>query len=95
MKRHRELGMTQKSAWFVLHRLRKAAETGTAVCSGPLEVDETSGGGTEKNTHNRTKRQAGHGLVGTVAGVGVKDRERNTVKATVVDRTDAPTDRAA
>ena len=41
LKLHRELGITQKSAWFMLHRLRKAAESGDRQFSGPVEADET------------------------------------------------------
>ena len=41
MRLHRELGISQKSAWFILHRLRKAAETGVGPFAGPVEVDET------------------------------------------------------
>ena len=40
MKLHRDLGVTQKTAWFMLHRLRKAWGTGEASAfEGPLEVD--------------------------------------------------------
>ncbi|MXY66318.1 MAG: transposase, partial [Gammaproteobacteria bacterium] len=38
MKLHRELGITQKSAWFVLHRLRMAAEANEDLFSGPVEA---------------------------------------------------------
>ena len=41
MKLHRELGIGQKAAWFLMHRLRKAFETDSRPFSGPVEVDET------------------------------------------------------
>ena len=41
MKLHRELGIAQKSAWFMLHRLRAAVEAGNPTFSGPVEADET------------------------------------------------------
>ncbi len=40
MKLHRDLGVTQKTAWFMLHRLREAWGTGKrATFEGPVEVD--------------------------------------------------------
>ena len=57
-----------------LHRLRKAAETGASVFSGPVEVDETSVSGREKNKHNSKKTKAECGPVGKAVLVGVKDR---------------------
>ncbi len=49
---HRALGITQKSAWFLLHRIRKAMQTGTftKLC-GEVEVDETFIGGKARNMH--------------------------------------------
>jgi len=41
MRLHREIGISQKSAWFMLHRIRKAAEAGAGPFAGPVEVDET------------------------------------------------------
>jgi len=49
---HRAIGITQKSAWFLLHRIRKAMQTGsfTKLC-GEVEVDETFIGGKARNMH--------------------------------------------
>ena len=41
MKLHRELGIGQKAAWFMLHRLREAARAKCGLFSGPVEFDET------------------------------------------------------
>jgi len=94
MKLHRELGISQKAAWFLLHRLRKIAETGHGLFSDPVEVDETYMGGKRANMSN-AKRKAladtGRGAVGKVAVVGAKDRETKQISARVVRNTDKPT----
>ncbi|MCY4388423.1 MAG: IS1595 family transposase [Desulfurellaceae bacterium] len=91
MKLHRELGITQKSAWFVLHRLRKAAETGTSVFAGPVEVDETYTGGKNANKHASKKIPNATGTLGKTPVVGMKDRKTNKVSATVVKHTNQET----
>ena len=48
----RDLGVTQKTAWFMLHRIRLAMQTGTfEKLSGHVEVDETYIGGKARNMH--------------------------------------------
>ena len=92
MRLHRELGIAQKSAWFMLQRLRKAAELETGLFSGPIEVDETYVGGKRRNMHNRKRAGlSGRGPVGKTAVVGAKDRATRRVAAKVVRNTDRTT----
>ena len=55
----RDLGITQKSAWFVLHRLRYAAraQSFNSPLSGTVEVDETYVGGKASNRHKNERRK--------------------------------------
>jgi transposase-like protein len=80
-----DLGITQKSAWFVLHRLRHAARTPSfnAPLSGEVEVDETFIGGKDKNKH-ADKRGGPRGVVGKVAVMGILERG-GELRAGVVD----------
>ena len=93
MKLHRELEITQKSAWHLAHRLRKALENGgVPLFLGPAEADETYFGGKRKNMSNRKRKElagTGRGTVGKAAVAGVKDRETNQVAARRMERTDA------
>ena len=88
MKLHREFGITQKSAWFMAHRLRKALEAdGHDMFSGPVEIDETYIGGLEKNKHGDKKLKDGRGGIGKEIVVGIKDRATNEIRAKVVPDT--------
>lgn len=90
---HRAIGITQKSAWFMLHRIRAAMQTGSfEKLSGNVEVDETYIGGKAKNMHKH-KREAiiqGRGSVGKTAVMGLLER-KGRVLAKVIERTDRET----
>ena len=91
MKLHRDLGVTQKTAWHLGHRIREALEDHRGLFAGPVEIDETYVGGIERNKHNRKKLRAGRGAVGKTAVVGVKNRATNDVIAAPVASVDSET----
>ena len=91
MKLHRDIGVSQPCAWFMLQRIRKAWEGDDNLFSGPVEVDETYMGGKDRNKHAGKKPRVGRGPVSKTAVVGAKDRKTNKVHAKVVKATDAKT----
>ena len=92
MKLHRDLGVTQKTAWHLAHRLRKAFESESGLFAGPVEVDETYMGGKRKNMPKSKREElTGRGAVGKTAVVGAKDRTTNQVRARAVESTNKAT----
>ena len=89
----RALPVTQKTAWFMLHRIREAMKNGSFTkLSGTIEADETFVGGKEKNRH--TNKKQGWGLPGSISKtivMGVLERsdkaQSSQVRATVIPNT--------
>ena len=74
----KELGVTQKSAWFMLHRLREAIGKDLEKLRGEVEIDETFVGGLESNKHASQKQNLGRGAVGKTAVLGMRERGGRT-----------------
>lgn len=75
----KEIGITQKSAWFVLHRLREACGTQLEMLKGTVEVDETFFGGEENNRHMYDRIHKPRERSEKVAVIGIRERGGNTV----------------
>ena len=88
----RDLGITQKSAWFVLHRLRLTLQEpnlGTKLGSnegGEVEIDETFVGGKKRNMHKSraVRYEQKGGAQGKAVVMGILDRDLRKVRAKVV-----------
>ena len=94
MQLHRDLGISQKAAWHLAHRIRaRVSAPPPRPMTGPVEVDETFIGGREGNKHE-AKRRGNMGHDGKVAVIGAKDRATGTVRAEVLGTADAPRMRA-
>jgi transposase-like protein len=84
----RSLGVTQKTGWFLLHRIRLAMQTGTfKKLSGTIEVDETAIGGLARNMHKsvRARKITGTGSAGKVLVMGLLERHGEVVVKVVPD----------
>lgn len=89
---HRALGITQKTAWFLLHRIRYAMQQGTFELTGEVEVDETFVGGKAQNMHESKRRERikGRGGKGKTIVLGMLERG-GKVKAKVIANTNKET----
>jgi transposase-like protein len=87
----RSLGVTQKTAWFMLHRVRLAMQSGSFVKMGgsgiEIEVDETYIGGKSRNMHlrKRAKRITATGIKDKTPIMGILERG-GEFRGTVIDR---------
>lgn len=88
MKLHRDIGVTQTTAWFMLQRIREAWIQDTfKPYVGPVEVDETYMGGRKRNWSNQKRKddETGRGGDNMTPVIGAKDRDSNQVSAEVLD----------
>jgi len=92
MKLHRDLGVTQKTAWHLAQKIRQGWLEGQDYddkLDGPVEVDETFIGGKSRNMH-RNKRPKGSGSVGKSVVIGAVDRD-GEIRVEHIAKTDGDT----
>jgi transposase-like protein len=93
---HRGLGVTQKTAWFMLHRIRLAMQSGTFTkLSGEVEADETFVGGKlinmhlDKQTRKRMGKKRAGGFEGKAVVMGLLERNSKQARVKVLPNTRA------
>lgn len=88
----RELKISARASWFMMHRIREAWMLETSgMFTGPIEADEAYFGGRYKSMHRKERKQ-GRARTNKTEVVGVKDRTTKQVRATVIRRRDEDPD---
>lgn len=83
LKLHRDLGISQKTAWHLAHRLRKGWDVLKPMYDGETETDEAYVGGKERNKHAKKKLHPGGGGGGKTVVLGLRNRPTGKVHAEV------------
>ena len=86
MRLHRELKITQKSAWHLAHRLRAALiDTSSGRFAGPVQADEVYLGGKAKNMHSKQRKLLEGGLSDKIGIAGIVDEPTNKIRTMVME----------
>lgn len=83
MQLAKQIGVTQKTAWFMLGRLREACGNDPTELTGIVEIDECYIGGREDTKHETKRLKRGRGAVGKTPVIAGRERETGRVKAEV------------
>ena len=91
MKLARDLGVQQRTAWFLAHRIRESMKEDTDFSLTRPRLTKPISGGLEKNKHESKRKHDGRGTKGKAVILGIKERESKKVTVKVVPDTTGKT----